>query len=104
MLLQGLIVAAPIYAATGSRWKSVALATASGLSEPLGALLGLLVAKPLLVESLLPNVLSCVGGVMFSVCVFELWPEARACRRDDMLATGVLVGGIVIALTIILGA
>eukprot|EP00958_Prasinococcus_capsulatus_P024973 scaffold4047_cov188-Prasinococcus_capsulatus_cf.AAC.1 len=34
---EGVIVAAPVFAATGSRWKSLALALASGLSEPLGA-------------------------------------------------------------------
>jgi ZIP family zinc transporter len=36
---EGIIVAAPVYAATGSRSKALLMATASGLSEPAGALM-----------------------------------------------------------------
>jgi zinc transporter, ZIP family len=101
---EGLIVAAPIYAATGSKLKSLGMAAASGLSEPLGALLGVTLARPFLVESMLDNVLAVVGGVMLSVCVFELWPEGRNCRRDDRLALGSVLGALVIGATLIAGA
>lgn len=36
---EGIVVAMPIYYATGSRWKAFMWATISGLSEPLGGLL-----------------------------------------------------------------
>lgn len=45
---EGIIVAAPIYAATGSRFYAVGLSAASGLSEPLGAVLALVFIKPYL--------------------------------------------------------
>lgn len=51
-----------MYAATGSRWKALALATASGLSEPLGALLALLLVKPFLTEARLHYILVRPGG------------------------------------------
>lgn len=55
--------------------QAIGIATASGLSEPLGALLALLVFKPF-VKSLaaLDYVLAATGGVMLAVCVLELWP------------------------------
>lgn len=51
-----------MYAATGSRWKALGLATASGLSEPLGALAALLLVKPFLTEARLHYILV-RGGV-----------------------------------------
>ena len=92
MVVQGVIVAAPIYAATGSRWKAVGLATASGLSEPLGALLALLLVKPFLTEGRLHCILGFVGGLMAAVSLLELWPEAKKCRHDSRMYAGVALG------------
>lgn len=89
---EGVIVAAPMYAATGSRWKAVGLATASGLSEPLGALLALLLVKPFLTEARLHYILGFVGGLMAAVSVLELWPEARKCRHDQRMYLGIALG------------
>jgi ZIP family zinc transporter len=38
---EGIALGVPIFFATGSKWKAIAWAAASGLSEPLGALIGL---------------------------------------------------------------
>ena len=102
---EGVIVAAPIYAATGSRWKALGAAAASGLSEPLGAALALLLVKPF-VNSMeqLDYVLAFVGGVMLAVCVLELWPEGRKCRNDVRLLQGIALGCVVMAWTLFLGA
>jgi ZIP family zinc transporter len=81
-----------MYAATGSRWKALGLATASGLSEPLGALLALLLVKPFLTQSRLHYILGFVGGLMAAVSVLELWPEARRCRDDRRMLLGIAVG------------
>ncbi len=45
-----LTVVPPAFRHAGSRWKALAIATASGLSEPLGALLALVVVRPFLTE------------------------------------------------------
>jgi ZIP family zinc transporter len=114
---EGVVIAAPIYAASGSRWKAVGAAALSGLSEPVGALVALLVARPLLRSAetsaawggeeggeLLPYVLAAVGGVMLAVCALELWPEARACQRDGRMAQGILAGAIAMGWTLWVGA
>ncbi|PSC70200.1 pyruvate kinase [Micractinium conductrix] len=98
---EGVIVAAPMYAATGSRWKALGLATASGLSEPLGALLALLLVKPFLTEARLHYILGFVGGLMAAVSVLELWPEARKCRHDRRMYTGIALGMLVMGSTLL---
>lgn len=97
---EGVIVAAPIYAATGSRWRAVGIATASGLSEPLGALVSLLLLQPFFTMERLHYLLAFVGGVMLAVCAIELWPEGRNCRHDRAFAGGVVLGAAVMGWTL----
>ena len=100
-LPEGLIVAAPIYAATGSRRQAFLTAFFSGLSEPLGALLALLFVKPYLTPHRLQLMLAFVGGMMTAVCFVELLPEGRKCRRDRQLAQGTLLGSLLMAGTLL---
>ncbi|GAB4823011.1 hypothetical protein N2152v2_010057 [Parachlorella kessleri] len=100
---EGVIVAAPVFAATGSRWKALGIATASGLSEPVGALAALLVVRPFLTEERLHYILAFVGGIMACVCVLELWPEARKCRADRRLVAGVALGAAAMGWTLWVG-
>lgn len=100
---EGVIVAAPVYAATGSRWKAMGIAVASGLSEPVGALIALLFVKPFLTPILLQYMLAFVGGIMISVCGLELWPEARKCEDDWRLGQGVLAGTVIMGWTLYIG-
>lgn len=101
---EGLVIAVPVYAATNSKLKAIGLAAASGLSEPLGALVALFIFKPL-VSSMeqLDYVLAFVGGVMLAVCCLELWPEGRKCRQDMRLAQGILLGSLVMGWTLSIG-
>jgi len=97
---EGVIIAAPIYAATGSRWKALGLATASGLSEPFGALLALLLLRPFLTPERLQYLLAGTGGLMLAVCIIELWPEARSCKNDKGLLWGIVLGALVMGWTL----
>lgn len=98
---EGLIVSAPIYAATGSRRSALLAALASGLSEPLGAALALALFKPFLTPLRLQLMLAYVGGIMTAVCYLELLPEGRKCGKDGHLARGTLVGGVLMAATLL---
>ncbi|KAL3152332.1 hypothetical protein ABBQ32_001396 [Trebouxia sp. C0010 RCD-2024] len=80
---EGVIVAAPVYAATGSRWKAMGIATASGLSEPFGALMALLSIRPFLTPMRLQYMLAFVGGVMVSITLrlYAYWKTFQ-CRSQ----------------------
>lgn len=87
-----------------STCQAIGIATASGLSEPVGALLALLFLKPFVRSTAaLEYVLAATGGVMLAVCVLELWPEGQRCGRDGMLLAGVLLGTVVMGWTLHVG-
>jgi ZIP family zinc transporter len=101
---EGLVIAAPLYAATGSKLKALGMTAASGLSEPVGALLALLVFKPFVTSlAQLDYVLAVTGGVMLAVCVLELWPEGRRCGQDVRLMQGIALGTVVMGWTLYVG-
>ncbi|KAF6263470.1 hypothetical protein COO60DRAFT_1621667 [Scenedesmus sp. NREL 46B-D3] len=102
---EGLVIAAPPYAAIGSKLKALGMTAASGLSEPVGALFALLVFKPFVTSlAQLDYVLAGTGGVMLAVCVLELWPEGRRCGQDVRLMQGMALGTAVMSWTLYVGA
>lgn len=100
---EGVVVAAPVFAATGSRPAALALAALSGLSEPVGALVALTVARPLATEARLAYVLAAAGGVMAAVCAADLVPHGVRCAAPRRLVAGVAVGAAAMGWTLWLG-
>merc|ERR1719231_530815 len=96
---EGLAIAVPIYAATGSRRRAILMTLASGLSEPLGAALGVLVLRPFITLTVLDNASCAVGGIMLAVSFFELWPESRAYHEAGATTAGFITGWTVMVLT-----
>lgn len=74
---EGLAVAAPLIFATGRRMRGVGAAFASGLAEPLGAVLAWGLLRGLLTPGLLNGTVALVAGVMLWVALAELLPQAR---------------------------
>lgn len=97
---EGLAIAIPIYAATGSRWSALLMTLASGLSEPLGAGLGILVLRPFLTERVVDHATCAVGGIMLAVSLLELFPEALRYRDWPASVAGSVAGWAAILLTI----
>lgn len=85
---EGMVVALPWRQAGMGAWKCVLLTVASGLTEPLGALLA--VFPLLLVHSLMPGGLAFAGGAMLYVVVNELLPEAQGQR--SIYGAGAIAG------------
>lgn len=79
---------------------AIGLATASGLSEPLGALVALLLLRPFLNMERLQYVLASTGGLMLAVSVIELLPEARRCKNDWGMIAGIITGVMVMGVTL----
>ncbi len=89
---EGAAVALPLLREGESRLRSFFLAQATGLVEPLAALLGALLVT--MVRSLLPWALSFAAGAMILVAAHELIPECRSSGpRGSYLGTmGVILG------------
>ncbi len=97
---EGMAVSVPIYAATGSRKTAFLWSFVSGLSEPLGALLGALVLAPFLSTTLLGVCLAAVAGIMVFISLDELVPAAREYEREHTAIIGVVLGMVVMAISL----
>lgn len=97
---EGVAVAAPIYAATGSRKKAFLWSFLSGLAEPIGAGLAALILLPFLTDALLGYVLAAVGGAMVFISLDELIPSARVFGQEHLTIAGVMAGMIIMALSL----
>ena len=100
---EGVIVAGPVYAATNSRGKALLMATASGITEPIGALIAMLLLRPYITQHHLQYLLAFVGGVMLVVSFVELLPEGRKCNSNKRLVQGAAGGAVAMALTLAAG-
>jgi ZIP family zinc transporter len=97
---EGLAVAAPIYAATGSRKRAFMYSFLSGVAEPIGAGLAALVLLPFLTEAVLGYVLAGVGGIMVFISLDELIPVARSFEHEHLAIVGVMAGMAVMAVSL----
>mmetsp|Transcript_30375 Transcript_30375/g.83671 ORF Transcript_30375/g.83671 Transcript_30375/m.83671 type:complete len:410 (-) Transcript_30375:50-1279(-) len=104
---EGISIALPVLSATGSRWKALWMSFLSGMAEPLGATIALLLVHSLgdfLSEHVMENLLCTVGGVMCAVAIKELLPEAWRQRRPGAALLGFALGFLVMIVTNRLGA
>ena len=81
---EGVCVAMPIYAATGSRCKAIGYALLSGLTEPLGALVGWLALDSAGMSDVAYGAMfGLVAGMMVYISIKELLPTALKYASDD---------------------
>ena len=99
---EGVAVSVPILAATGNRRKAFWYSFASGLAEPLGALVGFIVLMPLLSALTMNIVLAAVSGIMIYISLDELLPAAREYGKPHVAIWGMVVGMMIMAASIIL--
>ncbi len=99
---EGMAVAMPVYYATGKKGKAFLLATLSGLTEPIGALVGYAILLPFLTDTLFGIVFSAVAGIMVYISLDELLPTAEEYGHHHLSITGVVLGMMVMAVSIIL--
>lgn len=99
---EGIAVSIPIYYATGLRKRAFLLSFASGLSEPLGALIGYFLLFPFLSEVLFGVLFASVAGIMVFISLDELLPAARRYGKHHFSLYGLIAGMIVMAVSLLL--
>ncbi|MDE6271229.1 MAG: ZIP family metal transporter [Muribaculaceae bacterium] len=87
---EGAIVSMPLRSAGNSRSRSFLMGTLSGVVEPVGAVLTILLASVVL--PLLPYLLAFAAGAMLYVVVEELIPETQQGRHSNMGTIGFAAG------------
>lgn len=104
---EGIAVAIPIYYATKSKGKALLLATLSGMSELIGALLCLAVTSIFGVElsgngPAFPLILAAVAGIMIYISLDELLPTAEKYGRHHIAIAGVVAGMAIMGASLLL--
>lgn len=92
---EGIAVSVPIYYATGSRKKALGYSFASGLTEPVGALLGYLLLMPFMSDTVFGLLFASVAGIMVFISLDELLPAARQYGKHHLSIYG-MVGGMML--------
>ena len=94
---EGIAVAVPIYCATQSRARALVWAFASGLTEPLGAIIAYLLLAPYLGGAVLGLIFAAVAGIMIFISFDELLPAAHEYGHHHYAVYGLIAGMAVIA-------
>jgi len=105
---EGLCVALPIFYSSGSRHKAFFWALLSGLSEPVGALVGYLIIKATgddMNQIVYGVLFGLVAGMMIMIVILELTPTAlRYDPQDKVVTNSAVLGMVVMALSLVLMA
>ncbi|NLK20555.1 MAG: zinc transporter ZupT [Epulopiscium sp.] len=99
---EGIAVSVPIYYATGSRKKAFIYSFLSGLSEPVGALVGYVLLSFIFNDVTFGVLFAAVAGIMVYISLDELLPAAEKYGEHHLSIYGVVAGMIVMAISLLL--
>jgi ZIP family zinc transporter len=99
---EGISIAIPIYQATGSKKKAFWYTFFSGFAEPLGALIGYLLLNQFFSDAMFGFLFAGVGGIMVYISLDELLPTAERFGKHHLAITGVIIGMIIMAISLLL--
>ncbi len=101
---EGIAVSVPIYYATGNRKKAFLNSFFSGLSEPLGAIIGYTVLMNFINDVIFGIIFAAVAGIMVYISLDELLPTAEKYGEHHIAIYGLVGGMAVMALSLLLVA
>lgn len=99
---EGIAVSVPVFYATGNRKKAFLYSFLSGLSEPLGAVVGYLLLMRLFNETMFGTVFAGVAGIMVYISLDELLPTAEKYGEHHIAIYGLVFGMIIMALSLLM--
>lgn len=101
---EGIAVSVPIYHSTGSRRKAFMYSFLSGISEPIGAMVGYFLLMPFFSDTLFGLIFAGVAGIMVFISLDQLLPAAEKFGEHHLCTYGVVSGMIVMAISLVLFA
>lgn len=99
---EGIAVSVPVYYATGDRKKAFLYSFLSGLSEPVGAVVGYLLLMPFMNDLVFGILFAAVAGIMVFISLDELLPSAREYGEHHLSIYGLVSGMAVMAVSLLL--
>lgn len=99
---EGISVSVPIFYATGDKKKAFLYSFLSGMSEPIGAIIGYTLLRNIFNDITLGILLSAVAGIMVFISLDELLPTARKYGEHHLAIYGLIAGMVVMAVSLLL--
>jgi zinc transporter, ZIP family len=97
---EGIAVAMPVYYATKSKRKACKYAFLTGIAEPIGAVVTLVVLLPFLNPVILSCCLAAVAGIMIFISFDELLPLSYEGSGSHVAIIGIILGMFVMGLSL----
>ena len=101
---EGIAVSVPIYYATGDRRKAFAFSFLSGLSEPVGALVGYFLLRSFFHDGMFGVIFGAVAGIMVFISLDQLLPTAQKYGEHHLSIYGLIAGMAVMAISLLMFA
>ncbi len=99
---EGIAVSIPIYHATGSRMKAFWYSFASGIVEPIGALVGYFLLLQFISDKIFGVIFAGVAGIMVFIALDELLPAAQKYGHHHHSIIGAILGMMIMATSLVL--
>jgi len=99
---EGISVSVLILHATGNKNKAFAYSFLSGVSEPVGAIVGYLILLPFLTPLLLAALSAFIAGIMVYISVDELLPMAHRYGHGHTVILGIVLGMLIMAVSLLM--
>ncbi len=99
---EGIAVSVPIYYATGDKKKAFLYSFLSGVSEPVGALIGFLILRQFMGPVVFGFLFASVAGIMVFISLDELLPTAEEYGEHHISIFGLIAGMAVMAISLLL--
>lgn len=99
---EGIAVSVPVYYASNSKKKAFWLSFLSGLSEPIGALVGYFLLSQFFNDVTFGILFAAVAGIMVFISIDELLPAAREYGEHHYSIYGLIAGMAVMAVSLLL--
>mgnify|MGYP000881558914 FL=1 len=96
---EGIAIAVPVYYSTKSKAKALFASFFSGLSEPLGAIITMLILGQYITDAVFGLVFGSVAGIMVYISLDELLPAAREYGQHNLSILGLMLGMALMAIS-----
>ena len=99
---EGISISVPIYYSTGSKTKGLLYTFISGLAEPLGAVMTYILFKRFINDITISIVLVFVAGIMITLAIEEMLPEANKYKKTQYSIIGLILGVVLVIINLLL--
>jgi ZIP family zinc transporter len=99
---EGISVSVPIFYATKDKKKAFIYSFLSGLAEPVGAVIGILILLPFLSTGVLSSLMAFAAGIMVYISMDELLPMAHRYGHSHTVIAGIILGMLVMAVSFLI--